>query len=152
MSLQQSVARAQSMLKEQPGGRLPAKSQSLCATKSAGIFHSRIWVYLLAVILILILLTITSLSCHNTDPASNRERHWSSPESSSFTTPPWNLLCLHGDFYVAVPRRNGPERTLHYQFLVPVRKEVLVVGKFLAGAIISIALFETAVLACLPHV
>jgi ABC-type transport system involved in multi-copper enzyme maturation permease subunit len=39
------------------------------------------------------------------------------------------------------------ERTLHYQFLVPVRKEVLVVGKFLAGAIISIALFETAVLA-----
>jgi hypothetical protein len=40
------------------------------------------------------------------------------------------------------------ERTLHYQFLVPVRKEVLVVGKFLAGAIISIALFETAVLAC----
>jgi ABC-type transport system involved in multi-copper enzyme maturation permease subunit len=40
------------------------------------------------------------------------------------------------------------ERTLHYQFLVPVRKEVLVVGKFLAGAIISIALFEAALLAC----
>jgi ABC-type transport system involved in multi-copper enzyme maturation permease subunit len=40
------------------------------------------------------------------------------------------------------------ERTLHYQFLVPVRREVLVVGKFLAGALIAIALFETAVLAC----
>jgi len=40
------------------------------------------------------------------------------------------------------------ERTLHYQFLVPVRREVLVVGKFLAGAIIAIALFEMAVLAC----
>jgi ABC-type transport system involved in multi-copper enzyme maturation permease subunit len=40
------------------------------------------------------------------------------------------------------------QRTLHYQFLVPVRKEVLVVGKFLAGAIISIALFEAAVFAC----
>jgi len=40
------------------------------------------------------------------------------------------------------------ERTLHYQFLVPVRREVLVVGKFLAGAIITIALFEMAVLAC----
>jgi len=39
-------------------------------------------------------------------------------------------------------------RTLHYQFLVPVRKEVLVVGKFLAGAVISVALFESAVLAC----
>jgi hypothetical protein len=40
------------------------------------------------------------------------------------------------------------QRTLHYQFLAPVRKEVLVIGKFLAGAIISIALFETAVFAC----
>src|SRR5258708_8884398 len=38
------------------------------------------------------------------------------------------------------------ERTLHYQFLVPVRREVLVVGKFLAGAIIAIALFHTALL------
>lgn len=40
------------------------------------------------------------------------------------------------------------ERTLHYQFLVPVRREVLLLGKFLAGAIVVIALFETAVLAC----
>lgn len=40
------------------------------------------------------------------------------------------------------------EHTLHYQFLVPVRREVLVVGKFLAGALIAIAVFETAVLAC----
>jgi hypothetical protein len=40
------------------------------------------------------------------------------------------------------------ERTLHYQFMVPVRKEVLVLGKFLAGTLISIALFETAVLSC----
>jgi ABC-type transport system involved in multi-copper enzyme maturation permease subunit len=40
------------------------------------------------------------------------------------------------------------ERTLHYQFLVPVRREVLVVGKFLAGSVIAIALFETAILAC----
>jgi ABC-type transport system involved in multi-copper enzyme maturation permease subunit len=39
------------------------------------------------------------------------------------------------------------QRTLHYQFLVPVRREVLVIGKFLAGCIVSIALFEVAVLA-----
>jgi ABC-type transport system involved in multi-copper enzyme maturation permease subunit len=37
------------------------------------------------------------------------------------------------------------QKTLHYQFLSPVRREVLVVGKFLAGSIISIALFEIAV-------
>ena len=40
------------------------------------------------------------------------------------------------------------ERTLHYPFLLPVRREVLVVGKFLAGAAIAIALFEMAVLGC----
>jgi len=40
------------------------------------------------------------------------------------------------------------ERTLHYQFLVPVRREILVIGKFLAGAIIAIAIFEVAALAC----
>ncbi|MGA2097702.1 MAG: hypothetical protein ABSH39_15485 [Candidatus Acidiferrum sp.] len=38
------------------------------------------------------------------------------------------------------------QKTLHYQFLSPVRREVLVVGKFLAGSIISIALFEVAIL------
>jgi ABC-type transport system involved in multi-copper enzyme maturation permease subunit len=40
------------------------------------------------------------------------------------------------------------ERTLHYPFLTPVRREVLVIGKFLAGAAIAIGLFEVAVLAC----
>jgi ABC-type transport system involved in multi-copper enzyme maturation permease subunit len=40
------------------------------------------------------------------------------------------------------------EKTLHYQFLVPVRREVLVVGKFLAGVVVAVALFETAVVAC----
>ena len=40
------------------------------------------------------------------------------------------------------------EKTLHYQFLAPVRREVLVVGKFLAGVVVAVALFETAVVAC----
>lgn len=40
------------------------------------------------------------------------------------------------------------ERTLHYAFLSPVRREVLVVGKFLVGAITAIILFETALLGC----
>jgi ABC-type transport system involved in multi-copper enzyme maturation permease subunit len=40
------------------------------------------------------------------------------------------------------------EKTLHYQFLVPVRREVLVVGKFLGGVVVAVALFETAVVAC----
>ncbi len=40
------------------------------------------------------------------------------------------------------------ERTLHYSFLSPVRREVLVVGKFLAGSITTIILFEVALLGC----
>jgi hypothetical protein len=40
------------------------------------------------------------------------------------------------------------ERTLHYPFLAAVRREVLVIGKFLGGAAVVICVFETAVLAC----
>lgn len=38
------------------------------------------------------------------------------------------------------------ERSLHYYLLAPVRREVLLVGKFLAGAITVLLLFETAVI------
>ena len=40
------------------------------------------------------------------------------------------------------------EKSLHYQFLVPVRREVLVLGKFLSGAFTAFVLFETAVFSC----
>ena len=40
------------------------------------------------------------------------------------------------------------ERTLHYPFLTAVRREVLVIGKFLGGAAFVIAVFEAAVLGC----
>ena len=37
------------------------------------------------------------------------------------------------------------ERTLHYYFLTPMRRELLVVGKFLAGLIVALVLFEVSV-------
>jgi ABC-type transport system involved in multi-copper enzyme maturation permease subunit len=40
------------------------------------------------------------------------------------------------------------ERTLHYSFLSAVRREVLVVGKFLGGLVAAILLFEAALLGC----
>ncbi len=40
------------------------------------------------------------------------------------------------------------ERTLHYPFLTPLRREVLVLGKFLGGAALVIAIFEIAVIGC----
>src|SRR5437764_2318839 len=39
------------------------------------------------------------------------------------------------------------ERTLHYYFLTPMRRELLVIGKFLAGAITAATLFGAGVLA-----
>jgi len=39
-------------------------------------------------------------------------------------------------------RREVLERTLHYYFLTPVRREVLVAAKYLTGLIVSVVLFE----------
>lgn len=40
------------------------------------------------------------------------------------------------------------ERSLHYYMLAPVRREVLLLGKFVAGAVRAMLLFETAVVSC----
>jgi ABC-type transport system involved in multi-copper enzyme maturation permease subunit len=53
-------------------------------------------------------------------------------------------------------RRDTLERSLHYYFLSPIRREVLVVGKYLTGLIVSCVLFGLMVvvgfaLAYLPH-
>jgi len=37
------------------------------------------------------------------------------------------------------------EKTLHYYFLTPMRRELLVIGKFLAGLIVALVLFEISV-------
>jgi ABC-type transport system involved in multi-copper enzyme maturation permease subunit len=46
------------------------------------------------------------------------------------------------------------ERTLHYSFLAPVRREVLIVGKFLAGTLTTVTVFGAGVLTsfCLMYV
>jgi ABC-type transport system involved in multi-copper enzyme maturation permease subunit len=149
MSIQESVARAQSTFKEQPW-RLFASQTSVLVRNEVrrNLFtRRRIWVYLLALIPVIIILIHYFLD-KNTS-ASQLE------EDSFVLAGIVQLYYLRlGIFFACMGiftwlfRGEMVERTLHYQFLVPVRKEVLVVGKFLAGAIISIALFETAVLAC----
>jgi len=149
MSLQQSVARAQSTLKEQPW-RLFASQISVLVRNEVrrNLFtRRRIWVYLLALIPVIIILIHYFL-----DKRASPSRL----EEDTFVLA--GIVQLYylrlGIFFACMGiftwlfRGEMVERTLHYQFLVPVRKEVLVVGKFLAGAVISVALFETAVLAC----
>jgi ABC-type transport system involved in multi-copper enzyme maturation permease subunit len=149
MSFQETITRVQSSLKEQPW-RLYAGQVSVLVRNEVrrNLFsRRRIWVYLLALIPILILFTHNIFDRNNTDPA----------QIENDTLVLAGIVQLYyfrlGIFFACMGiftwlfRGEMVERTLHYQFLVPVRKEVLVVGKFLAGAIISIALFETAVLA-----
>jgi ABC-type transport system involved in multi-copper enzyme maturation permease subunit len=49
--------------------------------------------------------------------------------------------------FVRLVRGEMAEHTLHYAFLAPVRREVLLLGKFLAGAITMVAVFTLGVLA-----
>jgi ABC-type transport system involved in multi-copper enzyme maturation permease subunit len=49
--------------------------------------------------------------------------------------------------FVRLLRGEVAERTLHYPLLAPLRREVLVVGKFLAGALTAILVFGAGVLA-----
>jgi ABC-type transport system involved in multi-copper enzyme maturation permease subunit len=108
----------------------------------------RLWVYLLAVIPVLILMIQRTFG-HNTPEPFYIE---------SATRVLARIVHLYyvrlGIFFACMGiftwlfRGELVERTLHYQFLVPVRREVLVIGKFLAGTLISIFLFESAVLAC----
>jgi ABC-type transport system involved in multi-copper enzyme maturation permease subunit len=150
MSVQESIAKVQQTFTEQPW-RLYATQISVLVRNEVrrNLFsRRRVWVYLLAIIPILILLTHNIFDRNNTDPA----------QIENDTLVLAGIIQLYyfrlGIFFACMGiftwlfRGEMVERTLHYQFLVPVRKEVLVVGKFLAGAIISIALFETAVLAC----
>jgi ABC-type transport system involved in multi-copper enzyme maturation permease subunit len=50
--------------------------------------------------------------------------------------------------FVRLVRGELAERTLHYWFLAPVRREVLVLGKFLAGVLTTVLVFGAGILAC----
>jgi hypothetical protein len=150
MSIQESVARAQSSLKEQPWRLFASQVSVLVRTEvRRNLFtRRRIGFHLLAWIPVLFLLAHNIFDRRDIDPA----------QIENDTLVLAGIIQLYyfrlGIFFACMGiftwlfRGEMVQRTLHYQFLVPVRKEVLVIGKFLAGAIISIALFETAVFAC----
>jgi len=150
MSVQDLVARAQKWSKDQPW-RLFASQISVLVRNEVrrNLFtRRRIWIYLLALIPVLMIVGHTISDRNNTNPAQIEED----------TQVLAGIVQLYyfrlGIFFACMAiftwlfRGEMVERTLHYQFLVPVRREVLVIGKFLAGAIVAIALFETAILAC----
>lgn len=151
MSAQSLVALAQKWSKEQPwrlyGGQVCVLVRNeVCRNLFT---RRRIWIYLLA--LLPVLMILAHLIFDRSEGAGPAQLENDTQVLAGIV----QLYYLRlGIFFACMAiftwlfRGEMVERTLHYQFLVPVRREVLVVGKFLAGAIIAIALFETAVVAC----
>ena len=150
MSAQSLLALGQKWAKEQPW-RLYGSQVSVLVRNEVrrNLFtRRRIWIYLLALLPVVIILAHAISDRNNMNPAQIEED----------TQVLAGIVQLYyfrlGIFFACMAiftwlfRGEMVERTLHYQFLVPVRREVLVIGKFLAGAVVAIALFETAVLAC----
>jgi ABC-type transport system involved in multi-copper enzyme maturation permease subunit len=149
MSIQESVSRAQNTLKEQPW-RLFASQISVLVRNEVrrNLFtRRRIWVYLLAWIPVIIILIHYFLD-KSTSPSQLEEDTFVLAGIVQLYYLRLGIFFACMGIFTWLFRGEMVERTLHYQFLVPVRKEVLVVGKFLAGVVISVALFETAVLVC----
>ncbi len=150
MSLQESVARAQSSLKEQPWRLFASQISVLVRTEvRRNLFtRRRIGFHLLAWIPVLFLLAHNIFNRHDIDPAQIENDTLVLAGTIQLYYFRLGIFFACMGIFTWLFRGEMVQRTLHYQFLVPVRKEVLVIGKFLAGAIISIALFETAVFAC----
>ena len=151
MSAQSLLALGQEWAKEQPW-RLYGSQVSVLVRNEVrrNLFtRRRIWIYLLAFLPVLMILAHVIF---------DRNEGAGPGQLENDTQVLAGIVQLYylrlGIFFTCMAiftwlfRGEMVERTLHYQFLVPVRREVLVVGKFLAGAIITIALFEMAVLAC----
>jgi ABC-type transport system involved in multi-copper enzyme maturation permease subunit len=150
MSIQDSVARAQSSLKEQPWRLFASQISILVRTEvRRNLFtRRRIGFHLLAWIPVLFLLAHNIFDRHDIDPAQIENDTLVLAGTIQLYYFRLGIFFACMGIFTWLFRGEMVQRTLHYQFLVPVRKEVLVIGKFLAGAIISIALFETAVFAC----
>jgi ABC-type transport system involved in multi-copper enzyme maturation permease subunit len=151
VSAQDLVTRAQKWSKEQPW-RLFGSQISILVRNEVrrNLFtRRRIGIYLLALVPALIILTHVIFD--RNQPAGPAQMEGDTQVLAGIVQLYYFRL---GIFFACMAiftwlfRGEMVERTLHYQFLVPVRREVLVIGKFLAGAVVAIALFETAVLAC----
>lgn len=150
MSTPGLVARARKWSEEQPWRLYASQISVLVRTEvRRNLFtRRRVWVYLLAAIPVLMLLASYLFGPRSTEA-------WYIERTTRVLAGIVQLYYVRlGIFFACMGiftwlfRGEMVERTLHYQFMVPVRKEILVLGKFLAGTIISIGLFETAVFSC----
>jgi ABC-type transport system involved in multi-copper enzyme maturation permease subunit len=149
MSTSTYLAQAQKNLKEQPWSLYAGQVGVLVRNEvSRNLFsRRRIWVYFLAFIPVVFLLL------RNTISRGQFEGSYIQDQTEGLALLIQIYYVRIGIFFACMGvftwlfRGEIVQRTLHYQFLAPVRREVLVIGKFLAGCIVAIVLFEIAVLA-----
>ena len=150
MSAQDFIARAQKTLKEQPWPLYGSQIAFLVRNEVRRNLFSRrrIWVYFLSLVPVIFLL-LRNIFGHGQFEATYIE------ENTQALAILVQLYYLRlGVFFACMGiftwlfRGEMVQRTLHYQFLAPVRREVLVLGKFLAGVIVSTVLFGFAVASC----
>ena len=150
MSARDLLTRTQEWMREQPWGLYAAQIFVLIRSEiRRNLFtRRRLWVYLLAVIPVVILVI------HNAFDQGAGEAIYIETDTRVLARIVHLYYVRLGIFFACMGiftwlfRGEMVERTLHYQLLVPVRRQVVVIGKFLAGTLISIFLFESAVLAC----
>lgn len=151
MSEQSFIGRTQNWFKEQPWRLYFSQIAVLVRNEvRRNLFtRRRLWVYLLAALPAIILLAHNIFDHSYGADVTNLEND---------TQVLAGIIQLYyvrlGVFFACMGiftwlfRGEMVQRTLHYQLLAPVRREVLVVGKFLAGTIVAVVLFEAAVLSC----
>jgi len=150
MSAQNFLSQTQKTLQEQPWSLYASQIGVLVRNEVRRNLFSRrrIWVYLLALIPVIIIFIhyVTDKSTAGRDELDVDTQVLAGIIQLYYFRLGIFFACM--GIFTWLFRGEIVERTLHYQFLAPVRREVLVIGKFLAGAIISIAVFEVAVAAC----
>lgn len=149
MSASTFLAQAQKNLKEQPWSLYAGQIGVLVRNEVGRNLFSRrrLWVYFLAFIPVVFLLIRNMVSRGQFDDAYIQDQTEALAVLIQLYYVRLGIFFACMGIFTWLFRGEIVQRTLHYQFLVPVRREVLVIGKFLAGCIVSIVLFEVAVLA-----
>lgn len=150
MSGQEFFARVRKWSKEQPWRLYGSQISVLVRTEvRSNLFtRRRIWVYFLAAIPALILLTRNIFDHSGTDANYIENDTQVLAGIIQFYYLRLGIFFACMGIFTWLIRGEMVQRTLHYQFLVPIRREVLVIGKFLAGTIIATIVFEIAIICC----
>ncbi len=150
MNIRESSARLVSRMREQPWGFWSGQIAVLMRREVGRQLFTRrrMWVYLLAFAPVLI--TALNFIDRSTpkDTAALQDDTQALAGIIQFYYVRLGLFFACMSIFTWLFRGEMVERTLHYSFLSAVRREVLVVGKFLGGLATAILLFEAALLGC----